>query len=745
MQQGNYTSLTRAFPRLSNLTQSTGRNPFLGGQDFTHCCLLAVNQSLSVVNGFIVENTPSFIEATVEELLSATANSQFPCGAAFNGNKLGAPVVQVPGSWLERECPGWQISSSLNQSQWITPFVGFLLPAVVFCLSVPRRRKVTIYEKLFSPVLSRPNGWIFAPFGMIMAVISSILDTIIWLSMCFAFASPMLLSGFYEAYLDSLLLHFIHEQSKARMLTLDMKVRLLFVVLCGNLDLDPDLDSKDTLQVLHNHQSDSEHWPNYERNPISGPFNNNSAWTHIEYMIQPVRTYRDMAFLTPRQWPMHDIKCGIQGCIRYDCLEVPLPRTPDTLRQIAQMKTRLRTMLACQPSFGASVGAPVAFFLGAFVFTIAVTLNSHGDHDTSIEIAFGMWFMLIPHEAIVSGLLLAGNNPNTLEGMLAHDIEGLGDIYSEAERRNPFNEYFALAYQSRYRPKWLWSRGRSKRDWIDKVWTNYWYKDGPEPYVPICPSTSAKDLKKETSMGLKGWATILALSIMLLETPYVLAFMTAFYTPKVGFSCRTLTFTSHAINQIFLMCLWFWAWSGAPETCPRYLSFLSFLKKGSWLDRSGFYTPTTTYLAWRSPKTRFTMRSVWAVIWFGAATVLGLSTVFVTIGGTFMQLIGVYRSDFCDFNELEWTRPHGNVLIVISTNTALDIKDASQYWMSTGITATVFLAVVCFGGWWYQRRLQALFQNVVSDLDNLEYERADIVTTSSKLKRGQRSVRASTR
>lgn len=47
-------------------------------------------------------------------------------------------------------------------------------------------------------------------------------------------------------------------------------------------------------------------------------------------------------------------------------------------------------MLACQLPFDAAVGAPVVFYLGTFVFTIVATLTQLGDHDTSIEIAFGM-------------------------------------------------------------------------------------------------------------------------------------------------------------------------------------------------------------------------------------------------------------------------------------------------------------------------------------------------------------------
>ena len=126
--QGNFTSLVDAFPQLADLTlkpnENSNRKPTEGGQNFTHCCLLAVNQSLEVVNGYIVEKPGSFINATADDLLAATAAGEFPCGAVWNGDPKGAPVVRVPDSWLESTCPGWQLSDTKkgDDSEFISPF-----------------------------------------------------------------------------------------------------------------------------------------------------------------------------------------------------------------------------------------------------------------------------------------------------------------------------------------------------------------------------------------------------------------------------------------------------------------------------------------------------------------------------------------------------------------------------------------------------------------------------------------------
>jgi hypothetical protein len=80
--QGNYTSLSDAFVELTDLTlqPDSHRNPLKEGQNFTHCCLLVVNASLEVVNGFVVKKihlhislqpsmTPLLLQEQVNSLL----------------------------------------------------------------------------------------------------------------------------------------------------------------------------------------------------------------------------------------------------------------------------------------------------------------------------------------------------------------------------------------------------------------------------------------------------------------------------------------------------------------------------------------------------------------------------------------------------------------------------------------------------------------------------------------------------
>jgi hypothetical protein len=105
-------------------------------------------------------------------------------------------------------------------------------------------------------------------------------------------------------------------------------------------------------------------------------------------------------------------------------------------------------MLNCQYSFGSMVGAPVVFFLSGFIFAFVQNVQELGSEDIALALAFGQWYMTIPHIAIVSGLLLAGNNPSILEGVFATQRE------AGLDRVKFLGLNFGLAYPSCYKVAW---------------------------------------------------------------------------------------------------------------------------------------------------------------------------------------------------------------------------------------------------------------------------------------------------
>lgn len=184
------------------------------------------------------------------------------------------------------------------------------------------------------------------------------------------------------------------------------------------------------------------------------------------------------------------------------------------------------------------------------MFTTVTILSNLGDNDTSLAPAFGMWYMIIPHLSIVSGLLLAGNNPNTSEGVVAHEFGDFEDP-EPFEDKHFWTKLFGLAYNSRYRSQWLWLRGRSKRKWVEKVLKTYELRPSAGQKGDFVLDEDMVALRKVTTLSIMGWGVVISLTLLLIGITFVLAFLTAFYTHQVGVSCRSLTLTVYTISQIY--------------------------------------------------------------------------------------------------------------------------------------------------------------------------------------------------
>lgn len=626
----------------------------IGGQNFTWCCTKAVADSLFMdADGVLaVQDDPPALGLNATLLKHVSDLDLFPCNADYNGQyPLGSPEINVNYTWLAATCPGWQLNRSqdLNVLQTIS---GFLLPAVIFCLSVPRRRKLHVLRNFFVADLAGIKSYLPAFFGAVGAMAIVTLDTMLWLSVCFALAGPMILSGLYEALLDSRLIDYVREKGDNGRLTLDMKCRLLMMVLIGNLDLaidddpllsqtaryitisattqtgrdsaptpfgsarhtpDPHSDNSSVIPMMRLNDGDetvghitqvrmtksnktrsssdmSERrlsWPrppqiriddaSLEPGVIQRRDTSNlkaSPWRHMEELLYPIRLYDDERSdrqLSPRQYPMqsHSLDCPSYGhCDNREHIvtEKPHPRNSKIDRQVSKTQTRLRTMLNCQYSFGSMVGAPVLFFLGGFVFALLQSLQDLGDEDTALALAFGQWYMTIPHIAIISGLLLAGNNPNILEGVFATQRQ-----HVEEPKRILMLE-FGLAYPSCYKVAWQWARGPNKKHWIATLINTYsepirmgqlqsgYYEDNLE---------DMKILREKTSPSALDWFLLLSMCSLLLGVPFVLAFLTAYYTPEIGVSCRSFTFLLYTSAQFGQILLWLWAVSVAGTPTGR--------------------------------------------------------------------------------------------------------------------------------------------------------------------------------
>ncbi|KAF8863795.1 hypothetical protein BDZ45DRAFT_88641 [Acephala macrosclerotiorum] len=88
-------------------------------------------------------------------------------------------------------------------------------------------------------------------------------------------------------------------------------------------------------------------------------------------------------------------------------------------------RSRLLNLLGAQMSFGETVGNPVLFYIGAFCYKIMDLRHDSSSGDSAISLAFGIKRMVVVHGAIVSGCLLASNNPSTAAGIVGPCHEAL--------------------------------------------------------------------------------------------------------------------------------------------------------------------------------------------------------------------------------------------------------------------------------------------------------------------------------
>ena len=279
--------------------------------------------------------------------------------------------------------------------------------------------------------------------------------------------------------------------------------------------------------------------------------------------------------------------------------------------------------------------------------------------------------MTIPHIAIISGLLLAGNNPKILEVVVHRETANEGHL------KWGLVTWF---YNSRYHPASLWNRGRSKRIWALRTIHH--------------KSRAPEQLEKSLAMGFQDWVSVAPCAGLLIGAPSILAFVTSYLTPQVGLSCRSMTFLLYLFGQIWLIILWIWN------------------IESTYLDEQGIpHTPVTRSVLTRPHPT------LWqAYLWKFQILIACSLSVFAGIGGTLMQIIGVFRNCLCSINADQWGSSRFAAEIVISTNSAEDIYRASTVWRGTSIAATIFLGVVTFAGWWYQRRLRQQFTVMISQI-----------------------------
>lgn len=243
----------------------------------------------------------------------------FVCGQTYTAGLAPAPQIVINSTFCSTQCSGWRLSRWGSPSEWATPIIQYILPSVIFSMTIPRRHKLEVPSWAFTYKFRNRN--ILRIMGSIFwAGCIVTMDTFVWIFTIFALAGPMLVGGLHEATLDRKIVMKLNDHKldglKALLLSPADKGDLLLAVICGNLDL-----------------------------------NIGSPQEHVQTAIG----------LRPGR--------------------IPLLRA--TSEQSTQSLTNMMCILNAQSSFGSTVGAAVLFYLAAFVYTVVGLQANKGDNDTS--------------------------------------------------------------------------------------------------------------------------------------------------------------------------------------------------------------------------------------------------------------------------------------------------------------------------------------------------------------------------
>lgn len=581
---------------------------------------------------------------------TSTLPEDYICGQRYDASIPPAPDMHINYTYCHHHCAGVGLSNDRFASQGIGLIVQFLLPSVIFSMTIPRQQKIEAGRFLNALIPANIRfPWLLGLFRLTIWVLVSIflvvpcvvLDSVLWISAIVATAGPMMIGGLHEALLDSRLLELIRDvKPPDRLLTNTEKIQLLVAVVSGNLMRD-----------------------------IGRP--------QIE-IPQSLSTAQD---------------------------------PPDRAREI---QTRLLSLMSSQYSFGSAVGAPVLFYLGAFVYSIIDLEDQMGSVGSASSVAFAVEWMIIVHVAIVSGCLLASNNPATSAAIVGlppdETLSGLHRAstldskasatvaprnsrtdrwkmmlgFSREDGRVRHVPGFSPAYETRYQPVSLWSRGSNKMNWIQDTSAyvqHEWFRESVQ--------TSALD-----------WTLLIFSPVFVLVVlPPAIGGILTYTSPPVGWGCRSLSLICYAGGQVIL-------------------TFIAALNAATGSKKFRISHPRATRII-----------HVASVSIFIPVSILSFLTM---IGSTLMQIIGVFANCFCLVNAKYWLNIDSSPGIQVASDTH-DQRTSNQYWIIVSAVATGFMALVGYGGWWYQRKIRQDFMEQVKGLNFFDLaatNHQDIASTS---------------
>lgn len=181
---------------------------------------------------------------TFAYLNKSIPQDDYKCGQVYEAALPPAPPLLVPTSWCRQKCSGYGLSAPGDTNAWAAPLIQYILPAVIFSMTIPRRLVLEPPRWFFDFNVNHMSGLVKALFSLCVAGIIVTLDTAVWVFIIMVAPAPFIFSGLVEIVLDYRIIRNLNSsntsQGKDQPEGLDraQRVQLLTAVLAGNLGID---------------------------------------------------------------------------------------------------------------------------------------------------------------------------------------------------------------------------------------------------------------------------------------------------------------------------------------------------------------------------------------------------------------------------------------------------------------------------------------------------------------------------
>jgi len=187
---------------------------------------------------------------------SSIGHDGFKCGQQYKEGFSAALEFLVPTSWCRQHCGGYTLSPASDTNVWASPLVQYILPAVIFCMTIPRGQVLEPPKWFFDFHLNHLNSWLKATFSLCVAGVIVTFDTVIWVFMIMIAPGPFIFSGLWSLNTS----HTARGQNHPEGLDRSERVQLLTAVVAGNLSIEgvPADPQKELGEILDIHQQPEE-------------------------------------------------------------------------------------------------------------------------------------------------------------------------------------------------------------------------------------------------------------------------------------------------------------------------------------------------------------------------------------------------------------------------------------------------------------------------------------------------------